>query len=411
MGIDRIVSSLGLKTTNYWVSLLRSLPPHEVGVIKVSAGLFRFRLLFQSFVEELAYLVREAGIMLPLVVEARKDTLDFYQKKLSLALQEKNIPTYNVPVNVVYLKPSLVEKRWTVETIFTAGIIEAILSHRLPILVAAGVFEKRVVPLGGIVLARELVYTLHAKKLILVGHTPICFKDGRCITEIWPEEIWREKIRRKEITPAMARRVRTAFDILSKLGPGHSVQITRPQLRKDGISTGLLEELLGNGSGTYIALPPQITVYPLEAVDRKWLFGMIDEAFQVYGRRLRSDYFESIVDKKPLVYLDSLQKGGAVVYLLEEAPYMCKLFTRQDYEGIGIGSTVIRTIYKHFGGLCWRTSKNNERTPAFYLRLVDEYKGEVVETEKFYIYFLGKICSKKEFLSSRINALPSSFED
>ncbi len=411
MGIDRIVSSLGLRTTNYWVNLLKSLPPHEIGVIKVSAGLFRSSRLFQSFVEEVAYLARETGIMLPLVVEARKNALYFYQRKLAEALSEKDIPSYAVPVNVVYLEPSLRENGWTVETIFTAGIIEAILSHRVPILVAAGVFDEKIVPLSGSVLARELVYTLHAKKLIFVGHTPICFKDGRCITEIWPEEVWLEKIRRREITPAMARRVRSAFDILSRLGPGHSVQITRPQLRGDGVSTGLLEELLGNGSGTYIALPPQITVYPLMAMDQEWLFHMIDEAFRVYGRRLRSDYFDSIRDKTPLVYLDSLRKGGAIVYRLEEAPYMCKLFTRQDYEGIGIGSTVIRTIYRHFGGLCWRTSKTNERNHTFYLRLLDEYHGEVVETKRFYLYFLGKTCAKKEILVKRIAELPSSFED
>ncbi|QJR22558.1 hypothetical protein BREVNS_1808 [Brevinematales bacterium NS] len=411
MGIEKILGTLDLKTTNYWVSLLKTLPPHEVGVIKVSAKLCYSSTLLQSFVEEIRYLVKEAGIILPIVVEARKDFIDFYQKRLILALTKANIPFTSCPPELVHLEPSLKKNQWKVDTIFTAPVIEAILEGKIPVLCAGGISPQGdIVPIPGLLLARELVYTLHAKKLILVGHTPIRTKSGRFVTEILSQQEWQKKILSREIPPAMARRVTSAFDLLSRLGPGHSVQITRPKYHKHGASTGLLEELLGNGSGTYLALPPQITVYPLSAIDESWLFQTISEAFSPLNKKLKKDYFSTIRPYHPLVYLDSLRKGGAIVYSLENTPYMCKLFTRQDYEGIGIGSTVIHTIYKHFGSLCWRTSLSNEKAELFYEKLISEYDGISLKTPHYTLYFLGKAKTKKNTLATILDNLPSSFE-
>ncbi|MCX7883291.1 MAG: hypothetical protein N2314_08735 [Brevinematales bacterium] len=412
MGIENIINTLGLKTTNYWVSLLKTLPPHEIGVIKVSARLCYSSPLLHSFVEEIRYLVQEAGIILPIVVETRKDSLSFYQDKLSHALTKEHIPFVSCSPELVHLQPSLKKNQWEVDTIFTAPIIESILEGKIPLLIGAGISpEGTITTIPGLLLARELVYILHAKKLILVGHTPIRTRHGRFVTEILSQQDWQKKILSKEITPAMAKRVTTAFDLLSRLGPGHSVQITRPQHQKDGISTGLLEELLGNGSGTYLALPPQITAYPLSAIDETWLFEAIADAFAPLKKTLKQNYFESIRHYHPLVYLDSLRKGGAIVYLLDQTPYMCKLFTRQDYEGIGIGSTVIHTIYKHFGGLCWRTSRTNERADAFYQRIIEEYRGSFLRTKDFTLYFIGHAKDKKASLSTLLDNLPSSFEE
>jgi|GEM_PF-2778810 len=412
MSIDNIVGFLGIKTTNYWVNLLRSLPPHEIGVIKVSARLCQSGKLFHAFVSEVSYLVEQTGIVLPIVVEARKHDPLFYQQKLSSALHEKGVSTFECPPSLVHLQPSLHENQWTIDTIFSAPVIEAILKKQIPILVGMGISPLETkITIPGLLLARELVYTLHAKKLILVGHSPVCYRNGECITDILSEAAWQEKIRRKEITPSMARRVTIAFDILSRLGPGHSVQITGPKTYNNAPSTGLLEELLGNGSGTYIALPPQITVYPLDALDEQSLRNIVNEAFAPQKRRLTPNYFETIRAHHPLVYLDSMRKGGAIVYPLENTLYMCKLFTRQDYEGIGIGTTVIQTIYKHFGELCWRTSRNQTKNHAFYTRIIAEYNGTFKETNQFFIYFIGKCVRNQDTLTRIIDRLPSSFEE
>ncbi|MFN3660243.1 MAG: hypothetical protein ACK4TN_03270, partial [Brevinematales bacterium] len=378
---------------------------------KVSARLCYSSHLLESFVEEIRYLVKEAGIILPIVTEARKDAIDFYQQRLILALSKAHIPFAPCQPELVHLEPSLKKKQWEVDTIFTAPIIQAICEGKIPVLGAGGISphgERVLIP--GLLLARELVYTLHAKKLILVGHTPIRTKNGRFVTEILSQHEWQKKILSREITPAMAKRVMSAFDLLSRLGPGHSVQITRPKYHKHGVSTGLLEELLGNGSGTYLALPPQITAYPLSAIDDSWLFQTISEAFAPLKKKLKKDYLATIRPYHPLVYLDSLHKGGAIVYLLENTPYMCKLFTRQDYEGIGIGSTVIQTIYKHFGSLCWRTSFNNEKAELFYERLISDYDGISLRTSHYTLYFLGKAKTNKDTLTPILDNLPSSFE-
>jgi len=412
MGIEEIIATLGLKTTHYWVSLLKTLPPHEVGVIKVSAQLCRSPRLFHSFVDEVSYLVKHTGIILPIVVEARQNAFDFYQQKLAAALTQKGIEVSLIPPDLVHLRPTLRPPLWAVDTIFTAPIITSILHGRIPLLAGCGsTHENTTATIPALLLAQELVYTLHAKKLILVGHTPIRSKNGQWISEILSEEEWQAKILSRDIPPGMARRVSAAFDILARLGPGHSVQITSPQTRPDNISTGLLEELLGNGSGTYIAIPPLITAYPLEAIDLPWLFQTIQEAFLPLGKKLKPSYFESIRSYDPIVYLDSLRKGGAIVYLLEQVPYMCKLFTRQDYEGIGIGSTVIQTIMKHFGGLCWRTSRTNERATQFYEKIKDTYQGISCQTRSFTIYFLGRARDLAPSLTPLVDTLPSSFEE
>lgn len=409
MSIEKVVASLGLKTTSYWVNLLQTLPPHERGVIKLTARLCQTSSLFHTFVEEVAYLVNETSIVLPIVVETRRKERDFYQKKLTSALEGKGLSVYRCSPDLVKLQPSLRENTWSVDTIFSAPVMEAIYQKRIPLFMAAGVVGEEVYSVPGILLARELVYTLHAKKLILVGHAPICDKKGICITDILSEQEWQKKIYRREIMPAMARRVTMAFEILSRLGPGHSVQITQPRTKRGTVSTGLLEELLGNGSGTYIALPPQITVYPMEAIDESWLKQMICEAFLPQGKVLREDYFDMIRPFHPLVYLDGLRKGGALVYKIEGAPYMCKLFTRQDYEGIGIGTTVIQTILKHFHKLCWRTSRQQEKNHLFYQKIVQEYDGVIETTDQFFLYFIGFDPTTRRRLLSLLDRFPSSF--
>src|SRR3989338_565513 len=65
--VEAIISELDIKTRKYWVNMLKSLRPEEVGVIKASGKLLEEPWLSQLCAET-SYLTEKTGFYLPIVI-------------------------------------------------------------------------------------------------------------------------------------------------------------------------------------------------------------------------------------------------------------------------------------------------------------------------------------------------------
>ncbi len=104
-------------------------------------------------------------------------------------------------------------------------------------------------------MARELILALEAKKLIIIGDTPILDKDGIIIKTLFSRDEFNDFVQDGTIQGGMIINGRNGFDTLDYLGSDCSVQITSLVEDENVVSTGILEELLGNGSGTKLTIP------------------------------------------------------------------------------------------------------------------------------------------------------------
>ena len=455
--IDTIIERIGIPTTEHWVNLLRTLSRHEVGVVKASGKLLVDPYLGQ-LATELTYLARETGFCLPLIIGGgvQYDALPAHheagrvndlritsaelieqmlplawenQERVAAALRIAGVDAVVIPPETVRVKKHGTEyDRGTHEeidlgfvgdvvTIDTKRILAAIYAGQIPIVSHLGLCSQdgKIYNVNATTLAAELVRVLGAKKLIIVGDQPV--KDGDAVVRtFFSRRVFEEMCMQGTISGGMAKNVREAFDLLERLGPDHSVQLTTLKYANgeggDLASTGLLEELLGDGSGTKVMTPSPVVAYPLSAIDIVLVTRMINDAFMMQQqKRLVPGYFPALTGKDPTVYLDANKRGGAVTYPLpgfngKGCEYLCKLATRPDYEGLGVAASIMEMIILQKGAVAWRSSQPSR----LYDSVIRHYGGFKEEPGNYTVYGVGIPDDKKEDVILRVVSIPVTLQ-
>ncbi|OVE74503.1 hypothetical protein BVX95_02220 [archaeon D22] len=396
--IDEIIQKLGPKVRKYWEVILKTIDPHSIGIIKLSKKLSDED--FDQFLDEIKYL-QSLKINLPVVISLKKENETEIVSKVSLKFQEKKVSFNIVSPSNFYIKP-ITEK---IVSIDTAPVIECINDNSVPVIFSVAKHNHAKIYVDSLVIVKELANYLKSKKIIMIGESPILDKSNNVISEIQSEDDLDMLIEEGVITKGMIDNSRHSYDLLKSLGSAHAVQITSMQKN----STGLLEELLGNGSGTKISLPPKIISYPLK--DKDQIRKMIDNAFKDYGKKLVPEYFDFLDDKNPTLYLDEKQFGGAITYNLHGLNYLCKLFTMPNYEGIGIARRIIETIILQKKSLVWRASVNNKDLQLFYDRVIKKYMGKKIEKQDYVVYMMGISKEDIESIASLVSSLKPTFQN
>lgn len=460
--VNHIIKKFGIKTKNYWKTLLQTIPLHQVGVIKASGKVIEGENLEQLALE-ISYLCKETGFFLPLVIgsnirfeklnsfskDARiegintvskcmineiksiteEDTLDIVNALSKYGIESEIMPVEEIKITPLGEKISSKGKRidlgyaGDVISIDTKPIIEAIYNKKVPIISNIGTYKEEYYLCDATDLATELVKFLQAKKLIILGEQPILNKEGKVIKSIHSEVEFIRLVRNGTIKKGMIRSGNEAYDLLNYLGPGHSVQITSLKFSKNADekleSTGLLEELLGNGSGTILLMPHIVTGYPIKNMNKKFLSLIrekIDNSFKDQEKKLVDNYFKNIVKRDATLYLDPKIKGGAITFPIEDTEYMCKLFTDKDFEGLGLGTSIIEHIYLQKDSLAWRTSVKNKQAIKMYDNLINYYiKNDkpafMIKKKKYKIYGIGIKEENIKKIAEFIENLEKTFEE
>lgn len=455
--IDTIIGQIGISITQHWIRMLRTLPRHEVGVVKASGKLLGKPYL-EQLAAELAYLARQTGFCLPLIIGGgvQYDSLPAYkgagrvndlrvtsaeligqmlplawenQERVAAALREAGVDAIVIPPETVRVKPHGAEySRDTHEeidlgfvgdvvTIDTKRIIAAIYAGQIPVVSHLGLRPQdgKVYNVNATTLAAELVRVLGAKKLIIVGDTPV--KDGEAVVRtFFSRRIFEEMSAQGTISGGMEKNVREAFDLLERLGPDHSVQLTTLKYANGNgshlASTGLLEELLGDGSGTKVMIPSPVVAYPLSAIEMVMVTTMINDAFMnQQGKLLVPGYFPAVSGKDPTIYLDANKRGGAVTYPLpgfngKGCEYLCKLFTKPDYEGLGVAASIMEMVILQKGAVAWRSSKPSR----LYDSVIRHYGGFKEQRGTYTVYGVGIPDDKKEDVILRVVSIPATLQ-
>ncbi len=420
MAIEEIVKSIGVLTTKYWVNLFSNLPRHELGVIKVSGKLLN-PVNLPNFSAEIAYLANELGIYMPIVCGGgvfydtkstkkvnglritSKEDIETISRKAFDVLEslQHNLKSHGVSTEIVSpdtLKvvphglepgpdgPVNMGYVGDIVSVNTRGIIDAVHNGRVPIMTHLGIYEKHLHNVNATTVATELVKHLQARKLVVVGDKPVQDSDGKIIKKIYSHAFLKKLISNNIITDGMAKNCMDSYELLTYLGPGHCVQITSFKSTKDSIvSSGLLEEIVGNGSGTMLMMLPVITQYPLSAVSVKAVRELINQSFLQNKKRLATDYFENL-PPCATVYLDRAHKGGGISYPLHKAEYICKLFTKEEYEGIGIATSVLESATLNYESIVMRADRKNDKATKFYSEYV-KCRGGFFSYDEDYTYF------------------------
>lgn len=454
--IKRIIKDLGIKTKNYWRDMLGTIPNYEVGVIKASENILEGKNL-QQLCAEIAYLCKETDFYLPLVIEPRirydklpsaikpvkgvrvitKEMMDEIIPKIKAkqdeviqSLKDAGVDAVAIDFEEIRVTPlgeTQVKRGEKIDvgyfgevvTIDTKPIIQAIHEKKIPVIADVGTYKDDYYETDATDLSAELVKFLQAKKLIIIGEKPITESDGKIIKQIYSEIEFIKLTRNGTIKKSLINSGREAYDMLNYMGPGHSVQITSLHFSGDKLqSTGLLEELLGNGSGTILLIPHVVTGYPLKVLKRKFL-EMIEEkinlSFKPQKKKLVKKYFNMVSKKDATLYLDPKINGGAVSYIVDDFEYMCKLFTDKNYEGLGLGTSIIEHIFLQKGNIVWRTSVKNKETVKFYKKIIEHYQRNEVNAfaakkENYWIFGIGIKDEKKEKTINKIARLRKTFD-
>ncbi len=454
--IKRIIAELGLETTTYWTRALRSLWRHELGVVKASGKLLVSPFL-EQLAEEMAYLA-SAGFYIPLALGGgvEYDSIPGFadapkvnglrvtspalmdrilplatenQRRVVEELRTNGVDAIAVPHSVFRVVPSgaVVDSKTgervdlmrvgEIQSIDRDVITSIIYQNQVPVTSHIGIdAQGTLYNVNATPFAAALVKALGAIKLILLGDTPV--RDGEQVVDtIFSPQDLERMIAEEIITKGMVTNLRTSFDLLYQLGPGHTVQITTLKRKNGGVSTGLLEELLGDGSGTKIMLPPLVTPCPLAAFNEEELrqfYGMINAAFEAQHKKLTPDYFSTLAEREGVtVYLAAGRRGGAITYPLPDMPdceYVCKLFRNRGYEGLGVGTGIMETLYLQKKRVVWRVSEPaNEQGPLrFYRTLTKHYGGFEERRGRYYVFGLGIPEDKRSAAIERVAAIPAT---
>lgn len=452
----------------YWKNQFSLIPPEELAVVKASGKVLTDENL-GPFAQDMRYLANN-GFYLPVVIgggpqydvlpayrdgssskvvihgrELRTSPVSLMEQMLPVALQNQErvaaafraagVASVAIPFDVVHAKPYVKRTDQTIDEltnthvdlgfvgaadwIDTDSIIHALRAGQIPVVSHLGARDGIVYNINATSLAAALVRELEARKLIMLGDQPV--KDGDAtIRTFASERHFEHLVDIGVITGGMVTNVRDAFDTLRLLGPDHSVQITTLKKKAnngngDAIeSTGLFEELLGDGSGTKVMMPSPVKVRPLSSTQYDTLREMVNTSFASQGKRLVAGYFESIAGKKSTIYLDRYSRGGAISYPLPGFPsceYLCKLFRREGYEGQGIGTSLIETLVVRKSAVVWRTSATNG-VLRFYQSTVDQYDGfhHFHEPSGYHIFGVGIPEQKRIGVINLVAAIPKTLE-
>jgi acetylglutamate kinase len=446
--IETLVKSNKLATKDYWINVLSTIPPHQVGVVK-SSGKLLSQPELDVLAQEIAYIANEAGFYLPLVIgggdqydnavgKSKKindiritdtsiiklvvDIASENQEKVIDALNKYGVEAKAIPFNSIIVDPHGYEIQDGIKvdmglvgdivSIDTKKIISAVHEKTIPIISHIGMHKGVEYNINATTVGAFVAKTLQSKKLILVGDMPVQNENGELIKIIGSELEFNRFVHDGTIQKGMKKNLEEAFEFLH-LGPGHSVQITKLGKTMDGHikSTGLLEELLGDGSGTMISVPYLITQYPIKAVNKQHLTNMINGIFKEQKKKLVPGYFDSLLEKDATIYLDSGNKGGAISYQFDGFEYICKLFTLKDYEGQGISKSIISMIAMHKNSFAWRTSTtNSDACICNYKKRVKEYGGWIERSGEYYIFGVGIEGYAKKQAVDALLKIPASFE-
>ncbi len=429
----------------YWARLLSNLPPHQVGVIKASGKLLSGKPLEQLCRD--AAILQGKGFYLPVVLGGgmQYDALEGYaharkvnglrvtspqliekmvtiaqsnQDLMAATLSQFGVEAMVMPISHVKTVPKAPERNidGTMEdlgkvgeivSIDTAPIIDAIYSGKVPILSHLGVSKDGAAyNINATDVAMSLVMHLHAKKLIILGDRPVLDANQNVIPALTPI-LFHKLVAEGVIKNGMIKNAKDALEHVAYLGPGHSVQITALSETDGRFSTGLLEELLGEGKGTMITSSPLISSYPLRAVDPAKITDAISRIFSKEGMQLVSNYVPKIIAKNPTIYLDSTDRGGGVVYQVNGVAYICKLFVEADYEGAGIARATIDTVMLHKGAVAWRTNpEKKQRTLEVYDRIIKSLGGVTIPVGSYNVYLIGVPKEKQQETAEKIAAIP-----
>ena len=207
---------------------------------------------------------------------------------------------------------------------------------------------------------------------------------------------------------------RNGFDTLDYLGSDCSVQITSLVEDENIVSTGILEELLGNGSGTKLTIPSDVGSFNIDEVDYKILKYMINNSFSIYKQILVDNYFEIIAPRKPNIYIDEKERGGSITYHINSPQvnfeYLCKLFKQQGYDGLGIGTSLIYHILREKSSLAWRCDRKKIIELKFYDKIIEHYNGVREDIGKYVMFAIGIDNDKKDNVFEIINTIKGTLK-
>jgi acetylglutamate kinase len=449
--VKQTISDLGINITKYWLNLFETLPPYQIGVIKASGKLLEGENL-EQLCTEFNYM-SNIGLHLPLIIGGgvQYDNLPDYkkaikvnglrvtskelmkkiallasenQKKVLEHLENVGTPAEIINPNNVIVEPHGIEidsEGKMIDTCYVGDVlsintkqtIQAILNSKIPIISHIGMYNNEPYNINATTLAKEVVKYLGAKKLIMIGDKPILDQNNQIIKSIQSEAEFKSLVKHKIITGGMITNGEDAYDLLKYLGPGHSVQITALKSDTAGHlkSTGLLEEILGNGSGTKIILPHNISSYPLEAIEIHELSEILNDIFSEKNEKLVPNYFDMLKQKNPTIYLDPAKQGGAITYQINDFEYICKLFTHKDYEGLGIAKSTIDSIVMQKKAVVWRTSIKKSCNIGKYDSILNHYKDACkVITNDYAIFMIGIPEYKKKEVCEQVISIPRTLE-
>lgn len=439
--------------SEYWIDLYSNIPPHQVGVIKSSG-----KLISEKNLEQLCTEIRTLtnhGLFLPLVIGGgvQYDQLPSYADSLKVnglrvtsdALIKELVPTaiknqhltvqmlkksgvdaVAIPFEHISVKPhgteydenhGLIDMGFVgdVTKIWITYIKSSIGKGKVPVLSHIGVFNHEFYNVNATDMARELILALDAKKLIILGDTPILNKNGEIIKTLTSRDEFNGFVQDGTIQGGMVVNGRNGFDTLDYLGSDCSVQITALVEKENIVSTGILEELLGNGSGTKLTIPSEVSAFSLDAVDYRILKYMINNSFSIYKQVLADNYFEIVAPRNPDVYIDEKERGGAITYHINSPQvnfeFMCKLFKQPGYDGLGIGTSLIYHILREKGGLVWRCDKNKVKELKFYDKIIEHYNGLRGDSEKYAMFAIGIEKEKKDDVFKIVNRIEGTLKE
>ncbi|MFT4297954.1 MAG: hypothetical protein ACMXX5_02070 [Candidatus Woesearchaeota archaeon] len=452
--VENVIQDLGINVAKYWLEMFKALPPYQIGVIKASGKLMEDHCINQ-LCAEMSYMTNK-GIYLPIVLgggiqynsipgysEAKKpnglrvtslelmieisELAQHHQQKVAKILEANGTSTEIISPSSIIAKAHGIEIDETgkpIDTLYvgdivsidTKPIIQAILNGRIPIISHIGTNHHEMYNINATTLAAEIVKYLEAKKLILLGDTPVIDDNGEIIKIINSEDQANQLVKQGIISGGMVTNVNNAYNLLAHLGPGHSVQITKLKQANHGSidSTGLLEEILGDGSGTKLVLPHKISSYPLCAISESEISVLINSIFSEKGEQLVEGYFEMLKQKNPTIYLDSLRQGGAITYPLEDCEYLCKIFTHKNYEGLGIAKSIIDIVIKQKGALAWRTNAlkacNIEKYNRILMSYSNNYNISTIKENNYVVFMIGVPEHAKQNVAKQVLEIPKTLK-
>ena len=438
--------------SEYWTELFSNIPPHQIGVIKSSG-----KLISNKNLEQLCTEIRTLtnhGLFLPLVIGGgvQYDQLPSYADSFKVnglrvtsdvlikelvpiaiknqyltvqMLRKFGVDAVAIPFEHISVKPhgteydinrGLVDMGFVgdVTKIWITYIKSAIENGKVPVLSHIGMFKNEFYNVNATDMARELILALEAKKLIILGETPILNKNGKIIKTIISRDEFNGFVQDGTIQGGMIVNGRNGFDTLDYLGSDCSVQITALVENGSIVSTGILEELLGKGSGTKLTIPSEVSSFTLDMIDYKILKYMMNNSFNIYKQSLVDNYFEIIAPRKPNVYIDEKERGGAITYHIKSPQvnfeYICKLFKQPGYDGLGIGTSLIYHIQREEDRLAWRCDKSKLKELKFYDKIITHYNGIRVDSKKYVIFGIGIEKENEDEVFKIINSIEGTLK-